>query len=72
VDGWFSALDLLVNDVDERLAMVERAQAKLRQEYNITKLRNQVLEVIARAHGIVSARTRSDRAGKERRICQTQ
>jgi hypothetical protein len=72
VDGWFSALDLLVNDVDERLAMVERAQAKLRQEYNITKLRNQVLEVIARAHGIVSARTRSDRAGKDRRICQTQ
>jgi hypothetical protein len=71
-DEWFSALDLLVNDVDERLAMVERAQAKLRQEYNITKLRNQVLEVIARAHGIVSARTRSDRTDKERRICQTQ
>lgn len=54
-DEWFSALDLLVNDVDERLAIVGRAQVKLQKQYNITRLRNQVLEVIARAHQIMAA-----------------
>jgi hypothetical protein len=54
-DEWTLALDLLANNVDERLAMVERAQARLERQYNMTRLRNQVLEIIAEAHRITRA-----------------
>jgi glycosyltransferase involved in cell wall biosynthesis len=50
VDEWFEALELLVRDDGERLKVVDRAQAKLEREYNIGKLRDQVLEIIGRAH----------------------
>jgi glycosyltransferase involved in cell wall biosynthesis len=68
VEEWFSALDLLINNVDERLATVERAQAKLERDYSVARLRGQVLEVIAQAHGVVRARLSGDR--REVSVCQ--
>ena len=56
VEEWFSALNLLVNDVDERLATVDRAQARLQRDYSVSRLREQVLEVVAQAHGAVRAK----------------
>ena len=69
---WFSALDLLAKNVDERHAMVGRAQAKLEREYNVTRLRRQVLDILAQAHDIARARSQSGREDEERRTCQTQ
>jgi hypothetical protein len=69
-EEWLSALDLLVNNVDERLATVGRAQVKLEQKYSVTRLREQVLNVIAQAHD----RARSTRAhdkDKETSVCLT-
>jgi hypothetical protein len=63
VEEWFSALDLLVMDVDERLATVERAQVKLERDYSLARLRKQVLGVIALAHRAI----RPDGLGKERK-----
>jgi hypothetical protein len=71
-DEWFSALDLLVKNADERVAMVGRAQAKLEREYNVTRLRGQVLDILAQAHDIARARGQSRREDEEQRICQTQ
>jgi hypothetical protein len=62
VDDWFSALDFLVNDVEERLAIVQRAQAKLGQQYNISTLREQVLRVMALGHEAVRARREAARS----------
>jgi glycosyltransferase involved in cell wall biosynthesis len=70
VEEWFSALDLLVNDADKRLAMVERAQAKLEHDYGVARLREQVLDVISRAHGAVRARRSDDRTEEEVSVCQ--
>lgn len=53
VDEWLAGLELLINNDSERLATVERAQAKLKQEYNIGRLREQVLGVIEQAHAAV-------------------
>ena len=72
VEEWAAALDLLVNNGDERLATVERAQAKLASRYTITRLRNQVLEIVAEGHGIARARGQDCRQHKEDRICQIQ
>jgi hypothetical protein len=72
VEEWFSALDLLANNVDERLALVNRAQAKLQREFNLTRLRTQVLDVLALAHETVSARSRTGQEEKERLTCQMQ
>ena len=72
LDEWTLALDLLVNNVDERLAMVERAQARLERQYNITRLRHQVLEVIREAHRISRAGRQTCWPDKENRICQIQ
>jgi hypothetical protein len=69
-EEWFSALDLLVNNVDERVATVERAQAKLEQQYSIAHLREQVLNLIARAHSAVSANPRENQEKKEVSVCQ--
>lgn len=56
IDEWFSALELLINDNEEREAMVKRAQEKLDGEYSIGRLRQQVLDMIGRAHGALSER----------------
>jgi hypothetical protein len=71
VDEWFSALNLLVNDVDERIATVQRAQAKLEQEYSIAGLREQVFNVVAQAFGALRARLNADQEDREARACQT-
>lgn len=63
-EEWASGLDRLVNDADERLAIVERAQTKLERQYNVTRLRNQLLAVIAEAHEVVRRRTQAHRGEK--------
>jgi hypothetical protein len=45
VDEWLEALERLVLDDDTRIAQVERAQQKLRTEYNLAQLRDQVFEM---------------------------
>lgn len=52
-DEWLEALELLVNDDRERLATVQRAQSKLEREYSVSRLREQVLDVIAQAHAVI-------------------
>lgn len=69
-EEWISALDLLVNNVDERLAIVHRAQTKLEQQHSVVRLRNQVLDVIARAHDRV--RAEKDQQNKETGVCRIQ
>jgi glycosyltransferase involved in cell wall biosynthesis len=54
VDEWFNALQLLVSDEGERVRMVERAQAKLEREYNVGRLREQVLNIIEQARAEVN------------------
>ncbi|HKO19868.1 MAG TPA: hypothetical protein VJU82_13370, partial [Acidobacteriaceae bacterium] len=71
-DEWTFALDQLVNNVDERLATIDRAQVRLERQYNITRLRNQVLEIIAEAHRIIGAGQQTNLSHKEDRICQIQ
>jgi glycosyltransferase involved in cell wall biosynthesis len=68
-DEWLSALDLLVNNVEERLKTVERAQAKLEQDFGTDRLREQVLNIIARAHAAVAVSGRSATKQKAR-VCQ--
>jgi len=46
VDEWLEALEHLVNNDDERVRMIERAQLKLEREYNISQLRDQVFSII--------------------------
>ena len=46
---WFNALECLTHDADLRLAQVACAQQKLKQEYSVEQLRDQVLEIIAKA-----------------------
>ncbi len=70
VDEWFSALDLLVNNGDERVAMVELAQSKLEQEYSVGRLRQQVLDVIVQARGRVGSRSGRAPDQEKERVCQ--
>jgi glycosyltransferase involved in cell wall biosynthesis len=69
-DEWFSALDLLVNNVEERIRIVERAQAKLEHEYNTGSLRDQVLNIIAQGHAAVAARPHRKQKQEEVSVCQ--
>jgi hypothetical protein len=72
VDEWFSALDLLVSNEEERIAMVQRAQAKLLTEHSSARLREQVLNVIAKGHAAARARSGRGQTKEEERVCQTQ
>jgi glycosyltransferase involved in cell wall biosynthesis len=65
-EEWFAALDRLVNDDEERLAQVRRAQAKLELEYSVSRLREQVLDVIDQARETL----REHREDKEVIDCQ--
>ena len=56
INEWFSALELLVNDDEKRVTMIKRAQEKLDSEYSIGRLRDQVLDVIGRAHAAAGER----------------
>lgn len=69
-EEWFAALDLLVNDVDERNAIVERAQAKLRREFSIDRLLKQVVDVITQGHAAAAARSCCSEKKEEVRVCQ--
>jgi hypothetical protein len=69
-DEWFSALDLLVNNVEERIRIVERAQAKLEREYSLSRLREQVLNIIAQGHAVVAARPHREQREEEVSVCQ--
>ncbi len=71
-EEWLSALDELVNNVDERTAMVERAQRKLEEQYSVSALRNQILDIFGQAHNIARARTLTRRKDEEQSICQIQ
>jgi glycosyltransferase involved in cell wall biosynthesis len=51
-DEWFDALDLLVSDSDARYHQIVQAQEKLVNEYSIETLREQVLNIVARAHAL--------------------
>jgi glycosyltransferase involved in cell wall biosynthesis len=53
VHEWHDALETLIRNGSERVAMVERAQAKLEREYSVLRLREQVLEVIQTAKSAV-------------------
>lgn len=68
-DEWFAALDRLVNDKDERLAMVERAQSRLEREYSVGRLREQVLEVMALAKQATGPQ--AFELNEENQVCQT-
>lgn len=46
VDEWLEALEKLVADDEERVAMVQRAQIKLESDYGIAKHRDQILDII--------------------------
>jgi hypothetical protein len=70
VDEWFNALELLVNDVTERVSIIERAQAKLEREYSVSGLREQVLDVIETARSAATEEAAPERA-KEPNTCQT-
>jgi glycosyltransferase involved in cell wall biosynthesis len=70
VEEWFSALDLLVNNVEERVATVARAQEKLEQEFSIARLREQVLNIIAQGHAAVASRLDHEPSKEEVRVCQ--
>jgi len=58
-DEWFHGLELLIRNDDERAKMVDRAQRKLERDFNVGRLREQVLEVIGEAHAIVRERQQS-------------
>jgi glycosyltransferase involved in cell wall biosynthesis len=66
IDEWLESLELLVRNDRERLSIVDRAQRKLESEYSTSRLRQQVLDLIAEAHDIVH---QSDPFKKRERVC---
>lgn len=64
------ALDLLVKNVDERIAMVERAQARLERVYGVSRLREQVLTAISKARRAAGSGRVDHRSEKDVRVCQ--
>ncbi len=68
-DEWFEALNLLVTNVDARVQMVNRAQEKLERDYNIGRLREQVLDVINSARELQGSQV--SKIGQESPVWQT-
>ncbi|WP_345165573.1 glycosyltransferase family protein [Sphingomonas daechungensis] len=68
-DEWFAALDRLVNDENERLGMVQRAQNRLEQEYSVGRLREQVLGVMRLAKEAIGPQALELK--EENEVCQT-
>lgn len=64
VDEWLEALELLIRNIGERVKMVDRAQAKLEREYSVGRLREQVLEVLGKAHARVGSRAQSNQGDR--------
>lgn len=63
VDEWLAGLERLINDDGERVAQIERAQHKLRNDYSIAGLRDQVFEIVEAAKHAAADRnvTRMDK-----------
>jgi len=55
-EEWLDALERVIENGDERVKMVERAQRKLEREYGESRLRSQVLDVIDKAHRVMARR----------------
>jgi glycosyltransferase involved in cell wall biosynthesis len=53
-DEWLAALQRLTRDPGERFAQVSRAQKKLAEQYSTEDLRDQVLEIFARARSLAA------------------
>lgn len=51
-EDWYAVLAELVESAEKRNALVAAAQARARQDYSLDTLRQQVLDVFARAQGI--------------------
>ena len=49
VEEWFDALDKLVRDPEQRLVQVEKAQDRVRRDFSLERLRDQIFTVIERA-----------------------
>ena len=64
-----SGLDLSGNNVDERMAIAERAQAVLKQLASLIGFRKQVLDIFARGREIVRDRGKAARKSEELRVC---
>jgi len=62
LDEWDAALERLVTDAAERVAMVERAQLKLRSEYGIARHRQQILGIIESARAAVAENAAKENA----------
>lgn len=69
VDEWFDALNRLVTDDACRISTVERAQERLRREYSVAGLREQVLDIIRLAGE--RARSQHIEEKQENSVCQT-
>ena len=59
IDEWFESLDHLVTHPEERIALSSRDQEKLGYEYDLSRLREQVLKVIETAKGRAAHRIHS-------------
>jgi hypothetical protein len=55
---WLEGLELLIGSERERIGMVERSQAKLESEYSVTRLREQVLEMLEMARSNARGRAK--------------
>jgi hypothetical protein len=53
-DEWFDALDSLITDPMARFRQVIRAQSKLRNQYSIDRLRDQVFKVLTQARRLAN------------------
>ena len=69
IEEWFDALNRLATDDALRISTVDRAQEKLRSEYSIAGLREQVLDIIRLAGERVRSQHIEEK--QENPVCQT-
>jgi glycosyltransferase involved in cell wall biosynthesis len=70
VEEWLAGLELLVNDSTARLEMVTRAQEKLRRQYNLGRLRDQIFEIFEAARQFTATSSGNDEM-KDSELCLT-
>ena len=68
-EEWFSVLDLRVNIVEHRLRIVGRA-GQAGAKYNPSRIRGQVLNIIALSRTAVAARAYREQNEEEVSVCQ--
>jgi hypothetical protein len=69
-ESWISGLDLLINNVDERVTIGGRVQPEQEGQSSAARLREQLLDIILRAHEIVRSRCNQGAKIKEVSVCQ--